>query len=166
MKCCLACCVSSPVLGTPGSATTQQVRIKRGVHILPATDWMLQIRVAWGSVSGVHCPVGLQSVQFLMPQIEMSTALVQVVWLEEIVQTAAAGHLRTGEKNFADRVFENEINSAIQATQQVTLLSSLVPMSQSDLDIHVKAPYKQGSCSCHRPEEHPINRHGADVSTH
>jgi hypothetical protein len=44
---------------------------------------------------------------------------VQVVWLEETVQAAAAGHLRTGEKNFADRVFENEIESAIQETKQV-----------------------------------------------
>lgn len=45
----------------------------------------------------------------------------QIVWLEETLQAAAAGNLRSGELNFADRVFQNEIDSAIQETRQVHL---------------------------------------------
>ena len=43
----------------------------------------------------------------------------QVVWLEEIVNAAAAGQLRSGPLTFADRVFQNEINYAIRDTRQV-----------------------------------------------
>ncbi|BDA46666.1 Leucine-tRNA ligase, cytoplasmic [Coccomyxa sp. Obi] len=42
----------------------------------------------------------------------------EIVWLEETLQAAAAGDLRSGELNFADRVFKNEIDSAIQETRQ------------------------------------------------
>jgi hypothetical protein len=45
----------------------------------------------------------------------------QVLWVEEVARAVEQGELRTGPYNFADRVFENEINSAIRDTQQVRL---------------------------------------------
>lgn len=42
--------------------------------------------------------------------------------MEELLKAAEEGKLRTGALNFADRVFENEINTAIRHTQQVILL--------------------------------------------
>ena len=41
------------------------------------------------------------------------------MWLEEVVQAAEAGNLRTGPLNFADRVFQNDLYMAIQQTRQV-----------------------------------------------
>ena len=43
----------------------------------------------------------------------------EVAWVEEMVQAAKAGSLRTGTLNFADRVFQNDIYVAIQETRQV-----------------------------------------------
>lgn len=43
----------------------------------------------------------------------------EVVWLEEVVQAAKAGSLRTGPLNFADRVFQNDLYMATQQTRQV-----------------------------------------------
>lgn len=51
--------------------------------------------------------------------------VMQVVWLEETLQAAAAGQLRTRPLNFADRVFQNEIDSAIKETRQASLPSLL-----------------------------------------
>ena len=42
----------------------------------------------------------------------------QVGWLEEVVKAAGAGQLRRGALSFADRVFANEMNSAILETRQ------------------------------------------------
>ena len=41
------------------------------------------------------------------------------MWLEEVVQAAKAGSLRTGPLHFADRVFQNDLYMAIQQTHQV-----------------------------------------------
>ena len=49
----------------------------------------------------------------------MCMLLQEVAWVEEMVQAAKAGGLRTGSLNFADRVFQNDIYVAIQETRQV-----------------------------------------------
>lgn len=48
----------------------------------------------------------------------------QVVWLEEVLAAAAQDKLRTGALTFADRMFENEINTAVRHTQQVKPLEN------------------------------------------
>jgi hypothetical protein len=62
---------------------------------------------------------------------------VQVVWLEEVVKAAAAGQLRRGPLGFADRVFANDINSAILETQQARTAAAAVVgrMRRRDQDI-------------------------------
>ena len=65
----------------------------------------------------------------------------QVVWLEEIVKAAGAGQLRRGPLSFADRVFANEINSAILETRQarpVSAWNAVVTRRRCTVAVHAR----------------------------
>ena len=65
-----------------------------------------------------------------------SSEMQEVLWLEEVAQTAKAGSLRTGLFTFADRVFQNDVYVAVQETRQVMPCSYICPQQ---ISMHVDA---------------------------